>query len=86
MAKDVVAIRNETLNFSAYTNSKETLSGFIEGTIPVDISSDFQKKVTFAKHDKGDNAACFLYGNDETFKKMSGTFDFSVNYKGMERN
>ncbi|XP_027919590.1 uncharacterized protein LOC114178088 isoform X2 [Vigna unguiculata] len=71
MAKDVVTIRNEALNFSGYTNSTENLSGFTEGTVPVDISSDFQKKVTFAKHDKGDNAAGVLYGNDETYKKMS---------------
>jgi len=76
MAKDVVTIRNEALNFSGYTNSTENLSGFTEGTVPVDISSDFQKKVTFAKHDKGDNAAGVLYGNDETYKKMSGMFEF----------
>ncbi|KAG2408431.1 uncharacterized protein HKW66_Vig0032530 [Vigna angularis] len=76
MAKDVVTIRNETLNFSGYTNSTENLSGFIEGTIPVDISSDFQKKVTFAKHDNG-----VLYGNDETFKKMSVLYLPSFNFK-----
>ncbi|KAK7346778.1 hypothetical protein VNO80_21301 [Phaseolus coccineus] len=71
MAKDVVTIRNETLNFSADKNCMENLSGVIEGTVPKDISSDFQKKVTFAKHDKGDSATGFLYGNDETYKKMS---------------
>jgi len=75
MAKDVVTIRNETLNFSADKNCMENLSGVIEGTVPKDISSDFQKKVTFAKHDKGDNAASFLYRNDETYEKMSGMFE-----------
>jgi len=72
MAKDVVTIRNETLNFNADKDCMEILSGVIEGAVPKDISSDFQKKVTVAKHDKGDNATGFLYGNDETYKKMSG--------------
>ncbi|CAJ1943228.1 unnamed protein product [Sphenostylis stenocarpa] len=71
MAKDLVTIRNETLNFHGDKNSVENTSGGIEGTMPKDISSDFQKKVTFAKHDKGDNASGFLYGNDETYKKMA---------------
>ncbi|KAL2573579.1 hypothetical protein AAZV13_17G136200 [Glycine max] len=71
MAKDVVTIRNETLNFNGDKNCIENLSGGIEGTMLKDMSSDFQKKVTFTKHDKGGNEAGFLYGNDETYKKLA---------------
>lgn len=76
MAKDVVTIRNETLNFNGDKNCIENLSGGIEGTMLKDMSSDFQKKVTFTKHDKGGNEAGFLYGNDETYKKLAGMFEF----------
>ncbi|XP_020231256.1 uncharacterized protein LOC109811829 isoform X1 [Cajanus cajan] len=71
MAKDVVTIRNETLNFNGDKHYKENLSGGTEETMLKDMSSDFQKKVTFTKHEKGDNEASFLYGNDETYKKMA---------------
>ncbi|KAK7391563.1 hypothetical protein VNO78_19979 [Psophocarpus tetragonolobus] len=77
MAKDVVTIRNETLNFNRDKNCMENLSGGIEGSMLTDMSSDFQKKVTSTKHDKGDNEAGFLYGNDETYQKMAGMFEFS---------
>ncbi|KAK7371585.1 hypothetical protein VNO78_19981 [Psophocarpus tetragonolobus] len=77
MAKDVVTIRNETLNFNGDKNCMENLSGGIEGSMLTDMSSDFQKKVTSTKHDKGDNEAGFLYGNDETYQKMAGMFEFS---------
>lgn len=76
MAKDVVSIRNETLNFTGDKNCMEILSGGIKGTMLKDMSSDFQKKVTFTKHDKGNNEVGFLYGNGETYKKMAGMFEF----------
>ncbi|KAK7262184.1 hypothetical protein RJT34_29746 [Clitoria ternatea] len=71
MAKDVVTIRNELLEFNGEKNCMENLSSGSAGTMLNDISSDFQKKVTFTKHDKGDNKAGFLYGNDETYRKMA---------------
>ncbi|KAK7386290.1 hypothetical protein VNO78_26419 [Psophocarpus tetragonolobus] len=71
MAKDVVTIKNETLNFNGDKNCMENLSGGIEGSMLTDVSSDFQKKVTSTKHDKGDNEVGFLYGNDETYQKMA---------------
>lgn len=73
MAKDMVTIRNETLKFNG-DNIMENLSGGTEATLVKDISSDFQKKLTFTKHDKGDKEAGFLYGNDETYRKMAGMF------------
>ncbi|KAK7330831.1 hypothetical protein VNO77_25035 [Canavalia gladiata] len=69
MAKDVVTIRNESLKFNG--DCMENLSAGNERTMLKDMSSDFQKKVTFTKHDKGDNGAGFLYGNDETYRKMA---------------
>ncbi|KAK7391561.1 hypothetical protein VNO78_19977 [Psophocarpus tetragonolobus] len=78
MAKDVVTIRNETLNFNGDKNCMENLSGGIEGSMLTDMSSDFHKKVTSTKHDKGDNEAGFLYGNDETYQKMAVGLDLSL--------
>ncbi|XP_027337446.1 uncharacterized protein LOC113851166 [Abrus precatorius] len=71
MAKDEVTIRNESLNFNGDKNCMENLSGGNEGTMLKDMSSDFQKKVTFTKHDKRNNELGFLYGNDETYRKMA---------------
>lgn len=76
MAKDVVTIRNETLKFNG-DNCMENISGNCESTLPKDMSSDFQKKLTFTKHVKGDKEAGLLYGNDETYRKMAGMFVFS---------
>ncbi|PNY12400.1 tRNA/rRNA methyltransferase SpoU family protein, partial [Trifolium pratense] len=56
MAKDVVTIRNETLQFNG-DNCMEKSSGGSEATLFKDISSDFQKKITFTKHDAGENDA-----------------------------
>lgn len=76
MAKDVVTIRNETLKFNGDKNCMESFSGGIEGTLLKDMSSDFQKKVTLTKHDKGDTEAGFLFRNDDTYRKMAGMFKF----------
>lgn len=74
MAKDVVTLRNETLKSYGDTNCMKNVSGDTEGIVLKDMSSDFQKKVTLAKHNKGDNEAGFLYSNDETYRKMAGMF------------
>ncbi|CAL0331179.1 unnamed protein product [Lupinus luteus] len=71
MAKDVVTIRNETLKFNGDKNCKESFSGGIEGAMPKDMPSDFQKKVTLTKHDKGDAEAEIRFRNDETYRKMA---------------
>ncbi|CAJ2663943.1 unnamed protein product [Trifolium pratense] len=71
MAKDVVTIRNETLQFNG-DNCMEKSSGGSEATLFKDISSDFQKKITFTKHDAGENDAGLRYSNDETYRKMAG--------------
>jgi uncharacterized lipoprotein NlpE involved in copper resistance len=73
MAKDVVTIRNETLQFNG-VNGMEKLSGGNEATLFKDMSSDFQKKITFTKNDTGENNAHLRYGNDETYRKMAGMF------------
>jgi hypothetical protein len=52
----------------------EKLSGGNEATLFKDMSSDFQKKITFTKHDTGENDARLRYGNDETYRKMAGMF------------
>ncbi|KAL1371104.1 hypothetical protein HN51_001329 [Arachis hypogaea] len=71
MAKDVVTIRNETLKFNGDKNQLEHLSDAIKGNQLKYIASDFQKKVTVTKHDEGQIEAGFLYGNNETYRKMT---------------
>ncbi|KAK7251820.1 hypothetical protein RIF29_35366 [Crotalaria pallida] len=71
MAKDVATIRNETLKFNVDKNCMERFSGDTEGTLLKDMSSDFQKKVTLTKYDKGNTEPGFLFGNDETYRKMA---------------
>ncbi|OIV94093.1 hypothetical protein TanjilG_05473 [Lupinus angustifolius] len=71
MAKDVVTIRNETLKFNGDKSCMESSSGGIEGAMPKDMPSDFQKKVTLTKHDKGDAEAEIRFRNDETYRKMA---------------
>jgi tRNA guanosine-2'-O-methyltransferase len=73
MAKDVVTIRSETLKFNG-DNCMEKLSGGSEATLFKDMSSDFQKKITFTKHDAGDNDAGLGCDDDETYRKMAGMF------------
>ncbi|MED6184013.1 hypothetical protein PIB30_043275 [Stylosanthes scabra] len=71
MAKDVVTIRNETLKFDGENNKLEHFSDGIKGNQLEDIASDFQKKITVTKHDKGHIEAGLLYGNEETYRKMT---------------
>ncbi|KAE9607417.1 putative tRNA (guanosine(18)-2'-O)-methyltransferase [Lupinus albus] len=71
MAKDVLTIRNETLKFNGDKSCMESFSGGIEGAMPKDMPSDFQKKVTLTKHDKGDAEAEIRFRNDETYRKMA---------------
>lgn len=75
MAKDVVTIRNETLKFNG-DNCMEKLSSGSEATLFKDMSSDFQKKITFTEHGSGDNNVGHHYGNDEAYRKMAGMFYF----------
>ncbi|KEH31617.1 putative tRNA (guanosine(18)-2'-O)-methyltransferase [Medicago truncatula] len=70
MAKDVVTIRNETLKFNG-DDCMEKLSGGSEAALFKDMSSDFQKKITFTKHDAGDNDAGLCCDDDETYRKMA---------------
>ncbi|KAI4327194.1 hypothetical protein L6164_019684 [Bauhinia variegata] len=70
MAKDVTAIRNESLKINGDIDSLENLSGGNDGTLDKDMSSDFQKKVTLAKHNKQDTDAFSIFGNEETYRKL----------------
>ncbi|KAK4262528.1 hypothetical protein QN277_028078 [Acacia crassicarpa] len=70
MAKDVVTIRNESLRIDGDINGMENMS-IGEGTQVKDISSDFQKKITLAKHDVGAVDVGSFYGNGKAYKKIA---------------
>ncbi|KAF7828486.1 putative methyltransferase TARBP1 [Senna tora] len=71
MAKDVVTIRNESLRIAGDIKDKEILSTSDEGIQVKDMSSDFQKKVTLAKHHVGEVNVDCLYGNEKTYRKIA---------------
>ncbi|GKV10777.1 hypothetical protein SLEP1_g22096 [Rubroshorea leprosula] len=70
MAKDVVAIKNESL-IGEDPNSTEILSAAkIEKLLelPKDARLDFQKKITLSKHEKQDSHS--VLGNREAYKRL----------------
>lgn len=74
MAMDVVTIRNESLRIEGDTNGMEELSVSDEGTWVKDMPSDFQKKVTLAKHNMGKVDIGSFYGNEKTYRKIGGMY------------
>ena len=79
MAKDVVTIRNESLRINRDMSSMDKMSGGTEGSLLKDMSSDFQKKITLAKHEKQDMDAHSIFSNEETYRKIAGTYKFVRN-------
>ncbi|KAF8027340.1 hypothetical protein BT93_E0286 [Corymbia citriodora subsp. variegata] len=75
MAKDLVAIKNESLRIDEDSNRQEVLSStnsepFL-GQSPGDALTNFQKKFTLAKHEKQDPLLSSFLGLDETNKLLS---------------
>lgn len=77
MAKDVVTIRNESLRIDGDINGMENMP-ISEGAQVKDMSSDFQKKITLAKHYVGDVEAGSFYGNGKAYKKIAGMFKWGI--------
>lgn len=71
MAKDVVTIRNESLRIEGDVKGKENFSASNEGIPVKDMGSDFQKKVTLAKHETGEVGG-FSFGNEKSYRKIAG--------------
>lgn len=75
MAKDLVAIKNESLRIDGDSNRQEVSSStnnepFL-GQPPGDALTNFQKKFTLAKHEKQDSLLSLFLGLDETNKLLS---------------
>ncbi|KAK3428925.1 hypothetical protein EUGRSUZ_E00353 [Eucalyptus grandis] len=75
MAKDLVAIKNESLRIDEDSNRQEVSSStnnepFL-GQPPGDALTNFQKKFTLAKHEKQDSLLSLFLGLDETNKLLS---------------
>ncbi|XP_048131853.1 uncharacterized protein LOC115743146 isoform X2 [Rhodamnia argentea] len=86
MAKDLVAIKNESLRIDEDSNHQEVSSStnndFFLGQPPGDALTNFQKKFTLAKHDKQDALVSSFLCLDETNKLLSEMEqeDHLVNY------
>ncbi|KAA8525977.1 hypothetical protein F0562_007922 [Nyssa sinensis] len=74
MAKDAATIKNESLNSDEDLKRLEISQNLIKEklltAVPKDISLDFQKKVTFSKHERQDTDSSFFSGNTETYKPL----------------
>ncbi|OMP14344.1 hypothetical protein COLO4_00031 [Corchorus olitorius] len=69
MAKDTVTIKNESLDMGESAESIERQSTAPD-EITKDAHMDFQKKITFAKHDKQDMNSSSLLSNGEVYKQL----------------
>ncbi|KAK8520784.1 hypothetical protein V6N13_076919 [Hibiscus sabdariffa] len=69
MAKDIVTIKNESLNMA---EAIEELSSACEEKLelPKDTHLDFQKKITLSKHEKHDLGSSSLLGKGEVYKQL----------------
>lgn len=76
MAKDLVAIKNESLRIDEDSNHQEvscsTNNELFLGQPPGDVLTNFQKKFTLAKHEKEDPLVSSFFGLDEMNKLLSG--------------
>ncbi|PPS09843.1 hypothetical protein GOBAR_AA10783 [Gossypium barbadense] len=74
MAKDIVTIKNESLNMAAGSGSTEEVSSACEEKLelPKDAHLDFQKKITFSKHEKPDLGSSSLLCKGEVYKQLLG--------------
>ncbi|KAL1136567.1 hypothetical protein V6Z11_A12G247800 [Gossypium hirsutum] len=72
MAKDIVTIKNESLNMAAGSGSTEEVSSACEEKLelPKDAHLDFQKKITFSKHEKPDLGSSSLLCKGEVYKQL----------------
>ncbi|XWS49177.1 hypothetical protein CRYUN_Cryun13aG0141400 [Craigia yunnanensis] len=74
MAKDTVTIKNESLNIGEGPGSMEKLSTACEEKLftelPKDAQLDFQKKITFSKHEKPEIDSSSLLGKGEAYKQL----------------
>ncbi|MBA0744267.1 hypothetical protein Gogos_006902 [Gossypium gossypioides] len=72
MAKDIVTIKNESLNMAAVPGSTEEASSACEEKLelPKDAHLDFQKKITFSKHEKPDLGSSSLLCKGEVYKQL----------------
>ena len=78
MAKDTVTIKNESLNIGEGPGSIEKLSTACEEKLftelPKDAHLDFQKKITFSKHEKPEIDSSSLLGKGEAYKQLLGMY------------
>ncbi|XP_022735884.1 uncharacterized protein LOC111289259 isoform X8 [Durio zibethinus] len=74
MAKDTVTIKNESLNMGESPGSIEKQSTACEEKLftelPKDAHLDFQKKITFPKHEKQDMDSSSLLGKGEMYMQF----------------
>lgn len=75
MAKDLVAIKNESLKSSKdhVQISSKGIDGNSFISQPSDISVDFQKKTTLHKHEKQNTETSLLSSQNESYKQLLGT-------------
>ncbi|OMP10864.1 hypothetical protein COLO4_04209 [Corchorus olitorius] len=69
MAKDTVTIKNESLDMGESAESIERQSTAPD-EITKDAHMDFQKKITFAKHEKQDMNSSSLLSKGEVYKQL----------------
>lgn len=83
MAKDAVTIKNESLNIVEGPESIQKLSTACEERVftelPKDAHLDFQKKITFSKHEKQEMDSSYLLGKGEMYKQFLGMLSTSRN-------
>ncbi|XP_059657675.1 uncharacterized protein LOC132304137 isoform X2 [Cornus florida] len=68
MAKDAVNIKNESLRIDDLNCMEVSVNSSKE--LPKEVLMDFQKKITFSKHEAGDTYSNFFSGSNETYKRL----------------
>lgn len=85
MARDVVTIKNESLDPHRMDLSSNAKGEKFLIQQPKDTCLDFQKKVTLSKHEKNETSVSSFFGNKEIYEQLVGMYNFMKLIRGMKR-
>lgn len=85
MARDVVTIKNESLDPDRMDLSSNAKGENLLTQQPKDTCLDFQKKVTLSKHEKNETSVSSFFGNKEIYEQLVGMYNFMKLIRGMKR-
>ncbi|KAK7858069.1 putative methyltransferase tarbp1 [Quercus suber] len=74
MARDVLTIKNESLDPDRMDLSSNAKGENLLIQQPKDTCLDFQKKVTLSKHEKNETSVSSFFGNKEIYEQLVGFF------------